>query len=85
MSQNLVSVKGKYVPINKVTYGSVSAAVVLAVSFLLVHFVFHKQLTVEEQTLVVSIVPFVVGWVVAYVTKRDPGLVTEVENVSKLV
>lgn len=68
-------------PVRKVAYGSLSGGVILVVSYLLVHFVFHKQLTAEEQVLIVGIVPFVVGWFVAYMTKHDPKLLAEIETV----
>ena len=69
----------------KVKFGSVASVIVFIVSYLLVRFVLHRQLTTEEQGFILGIVPIAVGWVTAYMTKHDPKLLSELDNIGKLL
>jgi intracellular septation protein A len=55
----------------KVRYGSAASIVVFVVTYVLVNYVLHRQLSTEEQSLVVGLVPLVVGWVTAWFTSHD--------------
>ena len=58
-------------PDRKIKYGAATTVVVYIVSFLLVHYLLHRQLTPTEAGLLPGVVSATIGWVVAYYTKHE--------------